>query len=153
MASSTQAPAAATTGTYGPGSLASDPPSVFTGTWFTLGAFAPEVLSFTGADFVEHPVAGATIRWEIQTAVEDLNLPGRPDTGSLDPQTGASSDASRATGWVLLKDEEGIRDVAPALNGQGYRFFRIRVTFGLPDGLRPADAKPSVDSFRLRTRD
>jgi hypothetical protein len=88
-------------------------------------------------------------------AVDNRLNPGHPDDTSIDADTGASSDPARATGWVLLKDEGGIRDVSAVLNGRGYQHYRVRVSFRLPDGLRSADALPSVEELRvpLRHRD
>jgi hypothetical protein len=144
---------AAQTGRYDPASAATDPPSVFTGTWHSLGAAAPEILDFVPEDFTAVDVAGCTVAWEIQAAREDPLRPGKPDVGSLHPVTGATSDPARASGWTLLADTAGgIRDVSAAIGGRGFEHFRIRVTFTLGDGLKAADVKPSVGRFRIRFR-
>ena len=152
LASATVTMAAATVGLFDPSSLATDEPSLFTGTWFLLPAFQPEVLPFVDADLPQALIPGSEIRWEIQMADDSPVEPGRPDLATVHPVTGESSNPDRATGWVLLKDAAGIKDVAVALNGRGFQHFRIRVSFQLPDGVRGGDPVPSVDGFRLRLR-
>ena len=145
-------PDVATVGVFDPSSLVSDPPSVFLGTWFSLPAFRPTVLPFVEANFPHTLIPGAEIRWEIQMADDSPFEPGRPDLGTVDAATGASSDPDRASGWVLLKDAAGIKDVSAALNGRGFQHFRIRISFHLPDGVRAADPKPTAEGFRVRVR-
>lgn len=142
-----------TTGTFDPASAAGDLPSVFTGAWFDLGAMEPTLLPFQAQHFTEQEVAGSSIGYEIQMARASAQDPALPDTASLDPQTGATSDQDRASDWVLLKDTAGgIRDVAPILNGHRYRFVRIRISFTLAEGLRRSDGLPFVDEVRIPFR-
>jgi hypothetical protein len=143
---------ATTTGRFEPSSRATDPPSVFTGTWFVLPGFQPQVQPFLPEDLPQSLIPGAEIRWEIQMADDSPLNPGRPDLATVNGATGASSDPDRASGWVLLRDAISIRDVSAELNGRGFQHFRIRVSFLLPDGLRAEDPMPRVDSFRVRIR-
>jgi hypothetical protein len=144
---------AAGQGTFDPASSAADAPSVFASTWISLGAFGPDILPFQPSDFAGVEVPGCDVAWEFQAAREDPLRPGKPDTGTINPVTGASSDPARASGWNLLADTAGgIRDLSAAIGGRGFEHFRLRVTFTLGDGLRAADVKPGVDRFRVRYR-
>jgi hypothetical protein len=141
------------TGEFQLRSEAGDPPSIFTGNWFGVGAVQPRFLPAVDADFLEQNLPGCSIRWELQAAAEDPNRPGFPDLGSLDPGTGATNDDARASGWLLLRDTAGgTRDLTPLLAGRAYDYFRVRITFTLAEGLASADPKPAAGRFRLRLR-
>ncbi len=141
------------TGTYDPESLEGDPPTVFTGAWFDLGAMEPEILPFGPEHFVEQGVPGCSIDYEIQMCGASPLDGGLPDTAALDPGTGDSTDPDRASPWVPLRSTAGgIQDPRPALNGRGWRFFRIRITFTLKGGLRAGDGLPFVEEVRIPFR-
>jgi hypothetical protein len=142
---------AATAGIVDVVSAPADPPSVFTGTWFSTGAVAPRFLPFEEGDF-GLAEEGGTVAWEIQAARGDPFRPGHPDTGALDAG-GDSADPSRASGWILVRDTAGgIRDVADDLAVGPYEFFRLRLTFTMPAGIGTGDPRPRAESFRVRVR-
>ena len=141
------------TGIFDPAAGVADPPSVFTSAWFDLGALQPEILPFGPERFVEQEIPGCTISYEIQMAGVSAVDPTVPDTGSLDPLTGATSDPARASGWVVLKTTAGgILDPGPLLDGPGYRFLRLRITFTVAAGRRASDGLPFVDEVRIPFR-
>ena len=114
-------------GTFVP---AAGAPSVGQTTWMNLGVFDPMLQQPTNADIVSTiPLSGQTIRIEVQMASEDIFDLGNPDESS-------------ASQWVELADVE-------TLNGNGYGFLRLRVTFTSAAGQEVDDALPFVDSIRL----
>ena len=141
------------TGVFDPTGTAADAPSVFTSTWFNSGVFGPELQPFTMQDFVDQWFPGCSIKYEIQMAVEDSTSFGKADVSTVNAATGFSSDTSRASQWEVFRDPvTGIRDVAPILNGNGYQFYRLRISFTLKDGQKRTDPVPYVDRLRIRFR-
>ncbi len=117
-----------TSAPFRPASGASDAPSVFTGAWFALPAGASRVLPFAAADFRESVPAGSTVAYEVEMAAED----------------------GPTSGWLVVRDAAGVvRDPTAALNGKGYRFLRVRMTFTVPPGRTAADPLPFVESLRI----
>ena len=139
------------TGKFDPTGTATDAPSFFVSTWFNSGVFDPILQPATNLDFVEQNFAGCTIKYEMQMAREDPQNFGKADAGSISAIDGSSSDPTRASSWVLLKDStSGVQDVTPTLNNKGYQFYRLRLSFTLKDGQKRTDPVPYVDRLRLR---
>ena len=139
------------TGRFDPTGTAADAPSVFQSTWLNTGVFDPLLQPANNLDFTEQNFAGCTIKYEIQMAREDPQNFGKADAGSISAIDGSSSDLTRASHWVLLKDTaSGVQDVTGTLNNKGYQFYRLRISFTLKDGQKRVDPVPYVDRLRLR---
>jgi hypothetical protein len=141
------------TGTFDPTGTATDAPSVFVSTWLNMGVFDPILQGFSAQDFSEQNFTGCTIKYEMQMAREDPQDFGHADAGSINPSTGASSDLSRASNWQVFKDPvSGIQDITGAMNGMGYQFYRLRISFTLKDGQKRDDPVPYVERLRIRVK-
>ena len=139
------------TGKFDPTGTAADAPSVYQSTWFNSGVFDPILQPATNLDFTEQNFAGCTIKYELQMSREDPQNFGHADTGSISAIDGSSSDLTRASNWVLLKDTaSGVQDVTGTLNNKGYQFYRLRISFTLKDGQKRQDPVPYVDRLRFR---
>ena len=89
---------------------------------------------------------------EVQMATEDPSALGDPDLRSLDlldeDEDGATDDTLdvvRLSEWTRVMDIE-------SLNGRGYQFLRIRVTFQLDDDQGPDDPLPILERLRIPYR-
>lgn len=141
------------TDTFDPTGTAADAPSTYVSTWFNMGVFDPILQPFNQQDFTEQNFPGCTIKYEMQMAREDPTNFGHADTSSINVGTGVSSDLSKASQWNTFKDPVlGLQDVTGTLNGNGYQFFRLRVTFTLKDGQKRDDPVPYLDRLRIRSR-
>ena len=139
--------------TFDPTGTAADAPSLYTSTWFNFGVFDPILQPANNGDFTDQNFPGCTLKYEVQMSREDPTNFGHADTSSINVGTGFSSDTTKASQWVVLKDPTlGVQDVTGTLNGNGYQFFRVRITFTLKDGQKRDDPVPYVDRLRFRTK-
>ncbi|MHC4923919.1 MAG: hypothetical protein ACYTG4_07550, partial [Planctomycetota bacterium] len=66
---------------------------------------------------------------------------------------GNSSNYDKASDWHTFKDGTNtIQDVTGDLNGHSYQFFRLRMSFTLPDGQKRDDPVPYVDQLKIRVK-
>ena len=138
-------------GRFDPTGTAADAPSFYVSTWFNSGVFDPILQPANNLDFTEQNFVGCSIKYEMQMAREDPQNFGNADAGSISAVDGTSSDLTRASNWVLLKDSaSGVQDVTGTLNFKGYQFYRLRISFTLKDGQKRTDPVPFVDRLRFR---
>jgi hypothetical protein len=141
------------TGKFDPTGTATDPPSVFTSTWFNTGVFDPILQTFNPLDFTEQNYPFCTIKYEMQMAIEDSASFGHANTTSITSSTGVSSDLNKASQWAVFKDPAlGIQDITSLMNDHHYQFYRIRISFTLKDGQKRNDPVPYVDRLRFRIK-
>jgi hypothetical protein len=126
-------------------------PSVGQTLWRNLGVFDPVMRKPTAADIVA-TLLNDTMQIEVQMAVEDVNAFGDPDLSALDV-TDQDADGdyedtlnpSALSEWTKLSEIE-------TLNGNGYQFIRIRVTFQLDDEQTADQPLPYLDYLRIPYR-
>ena len=122
-------PAAFGTGTFV--ATGAGAPSVAQTLWINTGVFDPDFIKPNASDITQVlPKIGQAIAIEIQMAPEDVFDLGTPDE-------------SLASAWVSLSDIE-------SLNGNGYSFFKLRITFTLASDQEIDDPLPFVEHLRLR---
>ncbi len=141
------------TGRFDPTGTATDAPSVFVSNWFNMGVFDPILQPFTNLDFVEQNYPGCTIKYEMQMAIEDSANFGHANTTSINAATQVSNDLSKASQFATFKDPNlGLINITGQMNGKGYQFYRLRITFTLKDGQKRTDPVPFVDRLRVRVQ-
>lgn len=119
-------PSTRTTGTFTASGAGA--PSLGQTLWLNLGVFDP---TFLTCEIVQEIAkAGQTITVEIQGAPEDIFDFGMPDEDLASP-------------WTDVAD-------LTSLNGNGYSYIRLRVTFMLADDQELDDPMPFVDLIRIR---
>jgi hypothetical protein len=123
-------------------------PSLGQTRWVNLGVFDPEMVR-PASDDVSSTLFNDAMSIEVQMAAENTGELGTPDLSGLDlldldgdGDRDDTLDPSSLSEWVPLKDIE-------SLNGRGYQFFRVRVSFQLDSNHGPADPLPSLDRLRV----
>jgi hypothetical protein len=126
-------------------------PSVGQTLWRNLGVFDPVMQKPAAGDIVA-TLLNDTMLIEVQMAVEDVNDFGNPDLSALDVTDRDDDgdyqdtlDPSVLSEWTKLSDIE-------TLNGNGYQFIRIRVTFQLDDEQTADQPLPYLDYLRIPYR-
>ena len=124
-------------------------PSVGQTFFENLGVFDPDMVSPSPED-IEATIYNDEMAIEVQMAVEDRNSLGNADTSALDifdsdgdGEFDDSTDMSKMSDWTSLYDIED-------LNGYGYQYIRIRVSFQLDDEQTPDHPLPFLDFLRIR---
>ena len=93
-----------------------------------------------------------TMTVEVQMAIEDQNDLGNPNLNSMDVtdsdgdgEFDDTTDPTRLSEWTRLSSIED-------LNGNGFQFIRVRVTFQLDDNQTPDNPLPFLDDLTVRFR-
>lgn len=113
-----------------------------------LGVFDPEMLK-PARDDIAASLFNDEMTIEVQMATEDPNDLGAPDLRALDTldadtdgETDDTLDPDLLSEWTRVQEIE-------TLNGRGYQFLRIRVTFQLDDDHGPDDPLPFIERLRI----
>jgi len=126
-------------------------PSVGQTLWRNLGVFDPVMRKPATGDVIA-TLMNDRMLIEVQMAVEDINDFGNPDLSALDvtDQDGDGDyedtlNPSLQSEWTKLSEIE-------TLNGNGYQFIRVRVTFQLDDEQTSDQPLPYLDYLRIPYR-
>ena len=110
-------------------------PSVGQTVWVNLGVFDPTMLKPAAGD-IDHEEYNDTITYEVQMAPEDQSDLGNPDLDQVSE-------------WVPFGQ---IADPVSGLNGNGYQFIRIRITYMLDSEQAPTHPLPFTNRMTVRFR-
>ena len=123
-------------------------PSVGQTLWINLGVFDPSMIK-PGLDDVVAELYNDLMTIEVQMAIEDPNNLGFPYLGDMDVtdsnnngEYDDSVNTDTLSQWTPLSQIE-------TLNGNGYQFLRLRITFQLSDDQTVDAPLPYLDMLRL----
>ncbi len=127
-------------------------PSYGQTTWINLGVYDPEMLAHNPYEDLVATPFDAVIKFRVQMCDEDQFNLGNPDLSAFDlndqdgdGQTDDTMDPTVMSDWVDISQMH-------TLNGNGYQFFRVQISFQLGPNQKYTDPLPFVDRLTLKFR-
>ncbi len=153
----------ATQGTYSP--VGGGVPSYVYSKFIDLGVDNAKFVDFAAPDFTMSTAGNNAIFIEIQAAIENPAVLGTPLTTAINAQEN-STNVAQVSNWAPCRlidntpgggaftvpgntSSDAVFSISKALNGFGYRFVRVRVTFQLGPSQTAQSPVPYVDQIKV----